>query len=278
MVVKSELSSEINSAIDLIASRSGLAVFLSGAGISAESGIPTFRGEEGYWRVGAREYRPEQMATHAAFEQMPAEVWRWYLYRRAVCRGAAPNPGHQMLVKLEETLGDDFLLVTQNVDGLHLRAGQSAARTYEVHGNIDYMRCDAGCTAQVPLPDSAPLLERDQPLGTDKLAELRCSICGGPTRPHVLWFDECYDESLYRFESSLEAMTRAAVLVTIGTSGATNLPSQMVARAAQREIPIIDINPSDNPFAEVARSSGGISLEASAGAALPRLAKAWLER
>src|SRR5262245_44328807 len=94
-------------------------VFLTGAGISAESGIPTFRGPEGYWRVGSVNYRPEEMATHAFFVEMPDEVWRWYAMRRDTCRRASPNAAHLALVALEAELGDAFLLVTQNVDGLH---------------------------------------------------------------------------------------------------------------------------------------------------------------
>src|SRR5262245_34496521 len=98
-------------------------IVLTGAGVSAESGIPTFRGKEGYWTVGAREYHPQELATHAAFEAMPLEVWAWYLYRRGVCRAAAPNPAHAAIAAIERALGNRFVLVTQNVDGLHLRAG-----------------------------------------------------------------------------------------------------------------------------------------------------------
>jgi NAD-dependent deacetylase len=127
-----------------IAASRGLIVFLTGAGISAESGVPTFRGPEGYWRVGSRHYQPTELATAAAFAQIPEEVWRWYLYRRAVCRVAEPNAAHLALVEAERRLGERFLLVTQNVDGLHGRAGSSAARTYQIHGNIDFCRCAAG--------------------------------------------------------------------------------------------------------------------------------------
>ena len=115
----------------------GPLVFLTGAGISAESGIPTFRGPEGFWRVGSRNYHPQEMATARAFSSMPDEVWRWYLHRRGVCRAAAPNAAHQALVQLDERLGERFRLVTQNVDGLHLRAGGDPARIYQIHGNID---------------------------------------------------------------------------------------------------------------------------------------------
>src|SRR5690606_22392762 len=116
-------------------------LFLTGAGISAESGIPTFRGPEGYWRVGSTNYRPEELATFAAYSAMPDVVWGWYLYRRGVCRAASPGPGHMALARAEEVLGDGFHLITQNVDGLHLRAGNSPERTYAIHGMIDFFRC-----------------------------------------------------------------------------------------------------------------------------------------
>jgi NAD-dependent deacetylase len=246
---------------------------LTGAGVSAESGIPTFRGKEGYWTVGSREYHPQEMATQAAFSRMPDEVWRWYLYRRAVCRGAAPNPAHLALAALEQQLGDEFLLVTQNVDGLHIRAGNSLERTYQIHGNIDFMRCASACSPELyEIPASAPLLERDAPLPAGTSEILRCPRCGARTRPHVLWFDEYYDEELYRFQSSLAAVHRADMLIVAGTSASTNLPNQMVALAARRGIPIFDINPGDNPFAHVAeRSPGGGAIRATAGEALPVL-------
>ena len=108
----------------------GRVVFLTGAGVSAESGIPTFRGQEGYWTVGSREYHPQEMATQASFTKMPRECWRWYLYRRGVCNAAQPNAGHEALVRAERALKDRFRLITQNVDGLHRRAG-----------NIQAIRC-----------------------------------------------------------------------------------------------------------------------------------------
>src|SRR6185312_3235449 len=111
-------------------------VVLTGAGVSAESGIPTFRGKEGYWTVGSREYHPQELATHAAFTRMPWDVWAWYLHRRAVCRRAEPNAAHHALARLPCDL------ITQNVDGLHRRAG---SRPYAIHGDIDHMRCADDC-------------------------------------------------------------------------------------------------------------------------------------
>ncbi len=255
--------------------RAGLIVFLTGAGISAESGIPTFRGEEGYWTVGAREYHPQELATLHAFTQMPEEVWAWYLYRRAVCRAAQPNAGHLALVQLEKFLGDNFLLVTQNVDGLHLRAGNTPERTYQVHGNIDYYRCAGECGPQSwPLGPGFEPWAKGQKLTPEQVALLRCPACGQWARPHVLWFDECYDEPTYRYHSSRSAAGRAGALISVGTSGATNLPMQMGRLVEGRGAFLVDINPNRNPFAELAQGSGGIWLRGSASLGLAQVATA----
>lgn len=250
-------------------------VFLTGAGISAESGIPTFRGEEGYWTVGSRVYHPQEMATQAAFRTMPDDLWAWYLYRRTTCRRAQPNGAHQALVELERALGDRFLLVTQNVDGLHLRAGNSMQRTYQIHGNIDFMRCvERHGQTIVPLPDDLPEVGPAQSLPDEIRARLVCPECGELARPHVLWFDEYYDEQLYRFESSLEAAASAAVLVTVGTSGSTNLPNMMAELAARTGKLLIDINPDENRFSTLAERAGGIFLAGPASERVPELARA----
>jgi NAD-dependent deacetylase len=250
----------------------GLIVFLTGAGISAESGIPTFRGQEGYWTVGSQHYQPTEMATFMMFRRMPEEVWRWYLYRRAVCRAAQPNAGHLALLRLEAALGERFLLVTQNVDGLHLRAGNSPQRTYEVHGNIDFMRCGAACCSDKwPLPPGLEDFADKRALAPAQSALLRCPACGDWARPHVLWFDECYDEENFRFHSSRDAAHKASLLVSIGTSGNTNLPLQMGRIVANRGAALIDINPDHNPFALLARETGGRWLQSSASEGLQRL-------
>ncbi len=247
-------------------------VVLTGAGISAESGIPTFRGPEGYWSVGSREYRPEEMATRAMFNRDPDSVWQWYLYRLGVCRGASPNVGHQALVEMEQGLGDRFLLITQNVDGLHLRAGSSPERTYQIHGNIDFMRCGAECSPDIyPVPDSVQPKSKGEPLTEADQAALRCQRCGSRARPHVLWFDECYDEENYHYHSSIAAAESAGILLSIGTSGATNLPLQVGHVAAQRGTLLIDVNPNPNPFSELATESGGYFLRGMAGERLTEL-------
>ena len=239
----------------------GPLVFLTGAGISAESGIPTFRGPEGFWRVGSRNYHPQEMATARAFSSMPDDVWRWYLHRRAVCRAAAPNAAHQALVQLDEGLGDRFRLVTQNVDGLHLRAGGDPGRIYQIHGNIDLCRCVRGC---------APLL---RPLAEDATAEtLRCG-CGDRLRPHVLWFDESYDEPLYRYVSTLRVAQNAAALIVVGTSGATTLPAHMCEMVAARGAPLVVVDVEPTAFSELAGSSpNGLFLRGAAVQVVPAIA------
>jgi NAD-dependent deacetylase len=262
----------------------GLILVLTGAGISAESGIPTFRGEEGYWRIGSRNYFPEELATRAAFSQMPDEIWGWYLYRRSVCRAASPNAGHLALAELERCLvergdGDNFLLVTQNVDGLHLRAGNSAKRTFQIHGNLDFMRSVHDIEPAIfPLPrELGDHWERGRSLRAEERALLVCPN-GKPCRPHVLWFDESYDEERFRFESTLKAVERAAVVVVVGTSGGTNLPSMIVRRTAELGTPLLVINREPSPFSELAeRLPSGHFVQGPAGEVLPPLVDVLLD-
>lgn len=255
---------------------SGLIVYLTGAGISAESGIPTFRGTEGYWTVGSTNYHPSELATNRAFSADPETVWSWYLYRHSVCRRAAPNAGHQTLAELEAQLQDRFILVTQNVDGLHLRAGNTLERTYQIHGNINFMRCFAECCPDLtPIPDKIGDMDRGGTLTDDQRELLRCSECNGWSRPHVLWFDEIYDESRFFFESSLRAASECRALITVGSSGSTNLPHQMARAAARNGALLIDINPEPNPFAALSQESGGVWLQQRASEGLNHLAQAW---
>ena len=247
-------------------------VVLSGAGISAESGIPTFRGPEGYWTVGSREYRAEEMATFNMFQKQPDEVWQWYLYRLGVCRNAKPNAAHFAVVELEQMLNDRFFLITQNVDGLHLEAGSSTTRTYQIHGNINYMRCAVECTDETfNIPNVVTPKSKDQPLSNVERHALRCPHCGGRTRPHVLWFDEYYDEAHYRYDSSIRAAINTDILLIVGTSGATNLPMQVGTLAAQRGALLIDVDPTPNPFSKLAQQSGGVFAQGAAGDILPKL-------
>lgn len=244
---------------------------LSGAGISAESGIPTFRGEEGYWRVGSENYHPQEMATNAMFRRMPKEVWRWYLYRRALCRMASPNPGHLALVQLAAVV--DLNVVTQNVDGLHLRAGQAAHQTFEIHGNIDYFRDGENPRANKwPIPSYFDDWTRERELTEQEMDRLRCPDTGTLGRPHVLWFDECYDEETYRFDTALGLAERCGTLLTIGTTGQTNLPVQMVRSVIAKGGHFVDINIAENDFGQLAeRLPTGRALKGKAGEWLPKL-------
>ena len=255
----------------------GLVLWLTGAGISAESGIPTFRGKEGYWKVGSRNYQPEEMATRAAFQEMPEEVWAWYLYRRGVCRAAEPNAAHRALAGAEPRGGDRFLLVTQTVDGLHLRAGNTLDRTYQIHGNIDFMRCSRECLpAPLPMPAGVDIAwDKGRPITERELGALKCPSCGALGRPHVLWFDESYDEPNFRFQSSIDAARHASLVVVVGTTGATSLPMHIGTIAAQRGVPMIVVNPEPNPFsALVGRTGNGAFLAGTAGQWVPEIAAA----
>ncbi len=248
----------------------GLVLVLTGAGISTASGIPDFKsGEVGWWQ-GSEGYRPRELATRELFEQRPRLVWSWYLYRRFLCSRATPNPAHLELVRLERELSRPYLLLTQNVDGLHLRAGSQPDQTYEVHGNLDMQRCVRGCSQPSRLDESLLNPKPNQAISEDLFERLRCPGCEGPTRPHVLWFDEYYDEKWFRYYSALEAAEKAKVLIVIGSAGGTRLPAQ-VAEAAAETAFLINLDLADNPFAQLARSRGGVFLQGPATTRVPQL-------
>ena len=256
-----------------IAKGTGHITVMTGAGISAESGIPTFRGPEGYWTVGSKEYHPQEMATYAMFVRYPEEVWKWYLYRMDTCRRAQPNAGHEALVAMETLFPNRFTLITQNVDGLHLRAGSSPENTFQIHGNVFYMRCAAPCTDKIfPLPAGLPGKQKDDDLTEAENRQLRCPDCGGWARPHVLWFDEVYNETYFRFESSLAVAAKTKLLIIVGTSGATNLPNQIAWTVKRNGGALIDVNIERNVFSDLALSGGrGFFIKAPSGTALPEI-------
>lgn len=234
--------------------KNGNLLVMTGAGISAESGIPTFRGQEGYWTIGSSVYQPEEMATNQMFSRKPWDVWKWYLYRARVCQDAEPNAGHDAIAGLERFFGERFHLITQNVDGLHLRAGSSTTQTYQIHGHIFSMRCQLECTGELlPLPGEVIGATDDALLK----AQLRCPHCGSMTRPHVLWFDEYYNEKFYRFDSALAAAQVADLLLNIGSAGTTNLPNQVAYHVLEHGGTIVDINPAENRFSRMAEQSAG---------------------
>lgn len=270
-----DLAPELTAALAAFRRSDRMLTVVTGAGISAESGIPTFRGPEGYWQVGSENYTPQEIGTLAMYRREPEEVWKWYLFRRSVCREAAPNAGHQALVTLEQAFGDRFRLITQNVDGLHLRAGNTPERTYLVHGSLEYMRCGTPCSPTlIPFPDAVPEKTRESPFTDADRALLACPACGDLCRPHVLWFDECYDEEHYRFQSSLAAAEQTGLLITVGTSGGTNLPHHVVRIAAQVRALLVDVNLEPNPFSEAAERARGRFLQGPSSEFLPALAAA----
>lgn len=255
----------------LAETRGGHVVVVTGAGISAESGIPTFRGEEGYWTVGSRVYHPQEMATQAAFRRMPREVWKWYLYRLGVCRAHDPNLAHVALAQLEASQGDRFLLATQNVDGLHLRAGNTQARTCQVHGNIDFMRAADGRDRRLHrVPEGLCPRDRDTPLSDEEFNALVVPPRSQPARPHVLWFDEYYEEDLFRSSTAMRAAAACDLFMVVGSSAAAALPMHAIAEAARGGAAIVNVDPGDNPFGEFAESYGrGVWVRETACAALP---------
>jgi NAD-dependent deacetylase len=220
-------------------------VVLTGAGVSAESGVPTFRGEGGLWK----QHRPEELATPEAFAQDPGLVWEWYDWRRQKISAAKPNPAHYALAELEKSR-PEFLLVTQNVDGLHDLAG--SRNIVELHGNIWRIRCTVCGKERVdraaPLPELPP----------------HCQ-CGAMMRPDVVWFGEPLPH-----EALMVSMERAAatdLLMVIGTS-AVVYPAAGVAQVAiQSGRSVIEINP------DATEISGrvGVSLRGKAGEILPAL-------
>jgi NAD-dependent deacetylase len=253
---------------------SGRVTVLTGAGISAESNIPTFRGPEGYWTVGSKVYHPQEMATYRMFVERPEEVWRWYLYRIGVCVKAEPNSGHLALVEMEKRLNNRFILITQNVDNLHIRAGNSLKHTFQIHGNIFFMRCANECHVKLyPIPaDFKGKREKDQILTEKDLKLLECSGCGNLTRPHVLWFDEMYNEHYYRYNSVLSVARQTDVLIIVGTSGATNLPNLVAWEVKNNNGILIDINIEENTFSNLALASQrGVFIKEPSSKALPNI-------
>ncbi len=248
-------------------------VALTGAGISAESGIPTFRGPEGFWTNGSKNYRPEELATRRAFEKSPRDIWAWYLSRLHASRNARPNEGHKALARLSRELGPErFALVTQNVDGLHAASGVEDQCLFEIHGNIRLMRCFGECSGSLqPLPTGVGAGAAGD-VSDEDWENLKCGQCGGPMRPHVLWFDEYYEERHYRSDSAMRAMEQAELLLVVGTSGATTLPAMMVDYALRSGSRVIEINIERSAFTSAIEASGkGLFIQEPSARALPEL-------
>lgn len=265
---------KVEDALSKVIDNNGKILFLVGAGLSAESGIPTFRGEEGYWKAGSVNYTPQEIGTFDMFRKNPEEVWKWFLFRKTVCRNAEPNPGHYALKEIEEMLGDQFALVSQNVDGMHDRVGNTLDRLFLIHGNLNYARCGVACSRELyPFPEFEDKT-RESDLSEEELNQLTCPKCGEWLRPHVLWFDEYYNEHFYKMESAVNASYECDLMFVIGTSGATNLPMQMVNNAMHVGNTVIDINPFENNFSTfIANYENGMTITEKSGKVLPLIAE-----
>jgi NAD-dependent deacetylase len=191
-----DLDEELDRAAECLRLAQRVAV-LTGAGVSAESGVPTFRAADGLWEG----HRIEEVATPDGFRRDPGLVWKFYNARRANVATVRPNPGHYALARLEERFGDGFALITQNVDGLHQAAG--SRRVHELHGSLHRTRC-TGCAAIVP--------RTLEPLGDLP----RCEKCGGLLRPDIVWFRETLPESVW--EAAMVAAAECQCLLVVGTS------------------------------------------------------------
>lgn len=233
--------------------RAGRIAILTGAGVSAESGLPTFRDAmTGLW---AR-YRPEDLATRAAFQRDPQLVWRWYAWRRELVARASPNPGHLALAELERRI-PMTTLITQNVDGLHQAAGSQ--RVIELHGNIRRVRCF----------DDDQLVEQWQE--TDE-APPRCPRCGGMLRPDVVWFGELLPA--LALEQARAVTLSCDLFFSIGTSGQVEPAASLPRLAMSHGATVVIINPEH----ETGARPGLITIGAAAGVALPALMRAvWPE-
>jgi NAD-dependent deacetylase len=229
-----------------------LFTFLTGAGISSDSGIPTYRGTDGIWVRGTKFHKPEEFGTLKYFKQHPEEVWQYALFRKKMFETAMPNQSHLELADIERMLKDRFHLITQNIDNLHRRAGNE--KLYEIHGNNREIKCSEGCKKIMPMPEEIRGKDIDENLTQDDTALLTCPDCGHWMRPNILWFDECYDEKTNKKFSSLKVAKNSGVLFIIGTSGATNLPLAITETALKYGACIVDINIEDNHFTELIKN------------------------
>lgn len=221
------------------------AVVLTGAGISAESGVPTFRGKDGLWR----QYRAMDLATPEAFDRDPKLVWEFYNWRRELLAPLKPNAAHLALATLEERL-PHFTLITQNIDGLHQKAG--SRNMLELHGNIWQVRC-TGCGTvtedfRVPLPELPA-----------------CTACDALLRPHVVWFGENLDPDV--LGAAYEAIQTCGIMLVIGTSGTVQPAASMGFHARNRGALVAEINLEPTPYTDVY----DVSISGKAGEIVPLL-------
>lgn len=239
-------------------------VVLTGAGISKESGIPTFRDAlDGLW---AR-YDPQQLATPAAFQRNPKLVWDWYQHRRALIARASPNPGHYAIAELEKVLPSvssapsvPLVVVTQNIDGLHNIAG--SRDVIAVHGDIRRNKCFAGCQGEPTLIDVEEL-EWDRQAGPP-----RCPHCGAYVRPDVVWFNETLPADA--LERALHLCQTCDVMLVVGTSGVVMPVAAFPHYARENGALLIEVNPNETPITTLVH----IHLSGPSGVILPEVVAA----
>jgi NAD-dependent deacetylase len=224
------------STLGLIQSKLGAAraiTVLTGAGISADSGVPTFRGADGLWR----NFRAEDLATPEAFARDPRLVWEWYNWRRELIATKRPNPAHLTVAEMERRY-ETFWLITQNVDGLHRDAG--SRRLSEIHGNIWMVRCTrCGIVAE----------NREVPISILPT----CDSCAGILRPHIVWFGEALAEEDLR--RSYEALQACDVCLIVGTSGIVYPAAGFASVAKQAGAFVAEINLDPTPHSELVDAS-----------------------
>jgi NAD-dependent deacetylase len=220
-------------------------VALTGAGISAESGLATFRdAQTGLWS----KFKPEELATAEAFQRNPKLIWDWYAWRRELALKAEPNPGHRALAEMEKC-APEFFLVTQNVDGLHERAGSK--RIVELHGNIYRFRC----------------FENDCARNNFDVEQGRCRSCGGNLRPDVVWFGEMLPVAA--LERAVSAAEDCDVFFSIGTSSLVYPAADLWRHAKDSGALVIEINKDPTPLTPLT----DYSFLGKAGEILPALAQ-----
>jgi NAD-dependent deacetylase len=233
-------------------------VVLTGAGVSAESGVPTFRGAGGLWK----QFRPEDLATPAAFARDPRLVWEWYAMRRDAVAACRPNAAHRAMAWFALTHGT-MTIVTQNVDGLHARAARAEAGAgdatpampLELHGSILRDRCSECDARSDPVPVDA------SSAGTLP----RCVRCGGLLRPDVVWFGEMLDAGV--LSAADAAAARADACLVVGTSALVYPAAALPLRTRDRGGVIIEVNPEETPMSGVAE----VSIRGSAAGVVPDL-------
>jgi NAD-dependent deacetylase len=219
-------------------------VVSTGAGVSAESGVPTFRSHGGLWKT----YKAEDLATPEAFMRNPDMVWEWYEFRRAKIREVQPNPGHYELARWEKRYRN-MVLITQNIDCLHLRSGSS--QPIELHGNIMISKCfSCGRSAGE--------------VGLDKDGKIPLCSCGGMLRPSVVWFGEALPRQA--IDQAWSAAENAEVYFSVGTSGVVQPAASLAWAAKNAGAYLVEINPEETEvsymFDEVVRHPSGVALPA----------------